>query len=156
MYDTVTEVCTCRACSQDVRAQRSGLWAAGSTSEQHLQKVVEWSVCKQLTPVAQNIFYDLVSVLDWERCDLALRVWRAWWGDIPARAAFKRLQQLSYVSIDKGKLVVPDVIRSIGRSLLQAPVSSQSVPAELAGTRIWVGIDGKVRGNLKVGTAGLP
>lgn len=89
------------------------------------------------------MFLDCITVLEGESHDLAMRVWKAWWHR-QAYTAFKQLQQLSFVSIGDGKLVVQDVIRSIGRSILLDQGS------EFAGSRIWEGPDRKPLGHMQV------
>lgn len=135
--------------AQDVQGFTSGLVTANGSE---LQGVVSWSFEHQLTPAAQNMFLDCVTVLEGEPYDLAMRVWEAWW---PRQAftAFKRLHQLSLVSLSGGRLrlVVQDVIRSIGRSLLLQSGIEHGPASGFAGSRIWMGSDGKPQGHVQVG-----
>lgn len=133
---------------QDVQGFADGLVTANGSD---LQGVISWSFQHQLTPAAQNIFLDCVTVLEGEPHDWAMRVWEAWW---PRQAftVFKRLQQLSFVSVDRdGKLVVQDVIRSIGRSLLLEAGNGRGPASCFAGSRIWTGFDGEPLGHVQVG-----
>jgi len=84
------------------------------------------------------MFLDCVSVLHGQDSKQAEAVWKAWW---PGRAirAFGDLQRSTLVSIDdKGRLVVHDVIRLLGRTMLQDPSNA------FYGSRVWVGADGQL------------
>lgn len=140
---------TCPApVTQDVHAFTSGLLTATGSD---LQGVISWSFEHQLTEAARNMFLDCVTVLEGEPHDLAMRVWEVWW---PRQAftAFRRLQQLSFVSVCDKKLVVQDVIRSVGRSMLLEAGSGSSPASGFAGSRIWMGMDGKPLGHVQVGS----
>jgi len=131
---------------QAVQGFQSGLSLGGEPAKgNELQdRVLRWSFEKKLSAAAQNMFMDCITVMEGEAYDLATEVWEAWWPQ-QAYTAFKRLQQLSFVSVHDGMLVVQDVIRSIGRSILLDNSS------RFAGSRIWEGPDRKPLGHMQVG-----
>jgi hypothetical protein len=114
------------------------------SSNELQETVVKW----RLTEAAQNIFLDCVTVLEGEPHDWAVGVWEAWWSQ--AHTAFNRLQRLSFVSVHDGKLVVQDVIRSIGRSMLLEAASGRGPACGFAGSHIWQGADDKLMGYVQV------
>jgi len=125
-----------------------------------MARVVYYSFSK-LSEAAQNMFLDCVSVLYWEDFDKAMLVWNAWWPGEALRA-FRRLQQLSLVSTDtdrrggKQKLVVLDVIRSLGQSII---LTTGQLPGPIDvgfyyGSRIWRGLDCQAVGIVAVSVPG--
>jgi len=122
-----------------------------SGSKELQDRVVRWSFKKLDNTAAQNIFLDCITVVEGEPLDLAMRVWKAWWPQ-QAHTAFNRLQQLSLVNVHIDKIVVLDVIRSIGRTMLREAASRPGPDAPwYGGSRIWEGPDGKPLGYMQVG-----
>lgn len=103
----------------------------------------------QLSKASQNMFLDCVSVLEGQPLIRAMLAWEACWSR-EAAAAFERLKQVSFVSTsnDDERLVVHDVMRSLGRSMLiEKPV--------YAGSRIWLNENAELVGAVQVRHTGL-
>lgn len=103
---------------------------------------------RKLNTAAQNMFLDTVSVLHGRDSRRALLVWQAWWPG-QGGAELKELQRRALINIDdEQRLVVHDVIRSLGRGIIRDP----SRP--YFGTRAWVE-DGQLVKFVEVGTQGF-
>lgn len=154
---------------QEVSAFRIGLWAPTdmSSSEAVLQDVVYYSFSK-LSPAAQNMFLDSISVLQGQPVSKAMLVWEAWWPG-QAQQAFRRLQRLSLIStkpeagfawliegpykqgkIRNERLTSLDVIRCLGQSILLKPDRADRLGDEYIGSRIWVTSRRYVQGLIQV------
>lgn len=105
--------------------------------ERLLQDVVSMSF-ESLPSEGRHMFLDCVSVLHGQDIGLAEELWRVRWPN-DVDSAFLELQRCSLVSIDdKGKLVVHDVICTLGRAMLQDANSG------FYGSRLWVDGDGRL------------
>jgi hypothetical protein len=123
--------------SQEVRELL--LEGANVDTDQKLKGVVTKSFDK-LTPVAQSIFLDVVCVMHgtrWCNVALALDIWCSWHRD-GVHLAWRELLQHSLITVDASVFHVHDVIKALGRGIIQQGRH------DYYGSRMWVRHDGQV------------
>lgn len=104
------------------------------------EHLILWSPLQEsfdrLSSAAQNMFLDIVSVMqDFEEAR-ALAIWSGWHEH--HKLAWEELQRCSFVTVRDNKLVVHYVVKSLGQSIICYQHS------EFFASRVWTDLDGKL------------